>query len=455
MYDDTIAAIATPPGEGGIGIVRLSGPQAVAIAQKVFQPKKPGPLRSHHVRYGHIVDSKGKIVDEALTTLMRSPHSFTREDVVEFACHGGPLPVQLILELVLAAGARLANPGEFTLRAFLNGRLDLSQAEAVLDIIHAQTATGLALAEAQLSGWLAQTVGRIRADLLNALAYVTVTLDFPEDEVAVEDIGPNLTANLAAVEQLLATAAQGMVYRQGARAVLVGRPNVGKSSLLNALLRANRAIVTPVPGTTRDTLEETANLAGIPVVLIDTAGITASSDLVEQLGIERSRAALLSADLALLVLENHQEISAADAEIAQLTFAKPTLLIWNKVDTSAKIEPPTLPFTHPRLVGTVQTSAHTGAGIDNLVQTIAKTLVGDQRVVASAAHLVTNPRHRDALQRATASLQAAVESQNLALPPEFLASDLLIALNALGELTGETVGEDLLETIFSRFCLGK
>ncbi len=456
-YDDTISAIATAPGEGGIGIVRMSGPDALAIAQRIFQPIKPGPLRSYRLRYGHIVDPQTQtVVDEALVAFMQSPHSFTREDVIELSCHGGPLPVQRTLELTLTCGARLANPGEFTLRAFLNGRIDLTQAEATLDIIRAQTSTGLALAQAQLGGWLAQEVRRIRSGLLDTLAYVTVTLDFPEDEVALQDIRPDMQAALHLVEKLLHTASQGMIYRQGARAALVGRPNAGKSSLLNVLLRADRAIVTPIPGTTRDTLEETANLAGIPVVLIDTAGITESADPVERLGVERSRAALAAADLALLVLDSQQQPTAEDEQIAVLTFEKPTLLVWSKADSAAAGPLPPLPFQHPHLLGSVLTSAVTGRGIDELAQAVAQALLGTAGAVAvSSAHLVTNPRHYDALQRAAESLRWAIEGYAVGLPPDLLAGELTSALNALGEITGEVVGEDLLDTIFSRFCIGK
>jgi tRNA modification GTPase len=457
-YDDTISAIATPPGEGGIGIVRLSGREALPIAQALFRPQRPGPLRSYQLRYGHIIDpSSGDVVDEALAALMRAPRSFTREDVVELSCHGGPLPVQRVLELTLAAGARLAQPGEFTLRAFLNGRIDLSQAEATLDVIRARTSTGLALAQAQLGGWLAREVRQVRAALLEALAYVTVTLDFPEDEVEPQDIGPQLAQGVQAVQRLLHSAEQGMVYRQGARVVLVGRPNAGKSSLLNVLLRAERAIVTAVPGTTRDTLEETANLAGIPVVLIDTAGITESHDPVERLGVERSRVALAGADLALLVLDSSQPPMPEDAQIAALSYDKPTLLVWSKADQRSGPLPDlgALPVAHPQLLGSLETSVLTGEGIDALVQAIAHALLGAQPVATSDAHLVTNPRHRDALSRATEALQSVEAGWHAGMPPDVLAGDLTVALNALGEVTGEVVGDDLLDTIFSRFCIGK
>ncbi len=464
MHDDTIAAIATPPGEGGIGIVRISGPAAQAIAGKVFRPLRPGPLRSYQLRYGHIVDpATGAVVDEALLALMRAPRSFTREDVVELSCHGGPLPLQSTLALVLAAGARLANPGEFTMRAFLNGRIDLTQAEATLDVIRAQTGAGLALAQAQLGGWLAREVRAARAALLDCLAYITVVVDFPEDEVEPQDIGPQLRAGLATVQELLRGADQGIIYRQGARAALVGRPNVGKSSLLNALLRAERAIVTPIPGTTRDTLEETANLAGIPVVLVDTAGIHASDDPVERIGVERSRAALAGADLALLVLDATRPLTEGDRAIAALTLEKPTILVWNKVDAAeattddGHTQPMVgdLSLDHPQLRATVRTSARTGAGIEELAQAIGGALLGGAPLAAGEARLVSSPRHRDALRRAEELLQAAVAGWEAGHPADLIGGDVRAALNALGEITGETVGDDLLDVIFSRFCIGK
>jgi tRNA modification GTPase len=457
MHTDTIAAIATPPGEGGIGIVRLSGPEARRIGNAIFRPRRPGPLRPYRLRYGHVVDpTSATVVDEALVAYMAAPRSFTCEDVIELSVHGGPLPVQATLALALAEGARLAQPGEFTLRAFLNGRIDLSQAEATLDVIRAQTNAGLALAQAQLGGWLAQEVRAARAALLEALAYVTVVVDFPEDEVEPQDIGPQLRAGLAGAERLLAGADQGMIYRQGARVALVGRPNVGKSSLLNALLRSDRAIVTPIPGTTRDTLEETANLAGIPVVLIDTAGIHGSADPVEQLGIERSRAALDNADLALLVFDAQAPIGPDDLAIAQLTTDRPTVLVWNKVDAGA---PPAMAIGDElglnRLHAIVATSARTGLGLEELAQTIARVLLGGAPPAAGEARLVSNPRHQDALRRAVEHLQAANAGWAAGHPTDLLAGDLTAALNALGEITGESVGDDLLDLIFTRFCIGK
>lgn len=455
MYQDTIVAIATPPGEGGLAVVRLSGTAALALVQQIFRPLHPGPLRSFRLRYGQIIDpATQQVVDEALVAFMRAPRSFTREDVVEISLHGGALPVQTTLRLCLGAGARLAQPGEFTLRAFLNGRIDLSQAEATLDVIHAQTDTALALAQAQLGGWLAQAVRKVRTTLLDTLAYVTVMVDFPEDEVEAQELGPALHEGLATVSHLLASANQGMLYRQGARIALIGRPNVGKSCLLNALLGSERAIVTAIPGTTRDTLEESANLAGIPVVLTDTAGIHASPDPVERLGIERTHSALAQADLALFVLDASTAPGPEDHAIAALIGNKPCIIVWNKLDLTQGTAPPSdhlLTLEHPVAL----VSARSGAGLEQLVQTIAHLLLGGTPVAAGMAQLVSNPRHHDALRRAQEHLSGALAGYRANHPTDLLAGDLTAALNALGEITGETVGEDLLEVIFSRFCIGK
>ncbi len=449
LYTDTIAAIATPSGTGGVGIVRISGPDSRAIADSVFVPRRTGPWKTHQMRYGHVVDGSGTVLDEVLAVLMRGPHSFTGEDVVEVSCHGGPLVLRTLLDLVLERGARQAEAGEFTMRAFLNGRIDLTQAEATLDVITARTPQGLALAQAQLGGWLATRVRHIRTRVIDALAYVTALLDFPEDEIGEYDPLPPVVQARAATEQLLASAEQGVIYREGARVALIGVPNVGKSSLLNALLRTDRAIVTDIPGTTRDTLEETANLHGVPVVLIDTAGITATSDRVEQIGIARSRAALSRADLALLVLDSSRPITPAEADIIGLIGQRPCIVVLNKADVVADAQPPNLPFVP---AATVHMSALTGAGLETLTLAIASVL--GVHALAEPA-LVTNPRHRDALLRALHHIRDAETSIRAAHTPDVLAVDLSAALTVLGEITGEDASDDLLNAIFSRFCIGK
>ncbi len=453
LYADTIAALATPPGVGGVGIVRVSGPQAWAIAAALFTPARPGPWRAAQMRYGQITDATGAPIDEALAVVFRGPRSFTGEDVAELHCHGGPLPLSRTLERIYALGARAADPGEFTMRAFINGRIDLAQAEATLDVIEAQTSLGLKLALDQLQGGLSREVRAIREQLLYPLAYVTALTDFPEDDVPSEDLLPRLTAARTQLATLLAGAERGMIVRQGARAALVGRPNAGKSSLLNALLRSERAIVTAIPGTTRDTLEETANLGGVPVVLIDTAGITETADPVEQIGVARSRAALERADLVLLLIDGSQPLHHADSEIAALTWGRPTLLVQTKADLPMQADLTALAAAHPQLVAYVAVSAHTGAGLAALGATVARTLIGE--VALSDAHLVTNPRHREALRQTAAAVDDALAGLREGRPVDLIAVDLNAAVAALGTITGETVEADLLNTIFSHFCIGK
>ncbi|MBI4301786.1 MAG: tRNA uridine-5-carboxymethylaminomethyl(34) synthesis GTPase MnmE [Chloroflexi bacterium] len=441
---DTIAAISTPIGEGGIGIVRLSGPEAKAIAERLF----PRRLSHRRLVYGHIIDTSGEVVDEVLVAYMAAPHTYTHEDMVEINAHGGPLPLQRILELVLRGGARLAQPGEFTLRAFLNGRIDLAQAEAVLDVIRAKTAASLRLALQGLGGRLSKPVKTLNAELTSVLAYLTATIDFPEDEVPPQDIGPTLRRAQAAIDQLIATADSGMVYRQGVRTAIVGRPNVGKSSLLNCLLRENRAIVTPIPGTTRDTLEEIVNLKGVPFILVDTAGIAVSKDLVEHLGVERSHRAIEQADLLLWVVDASEQLTAQDEEIKAFIGDKTTLVVANKADL-----PRHASLTHlawPQ----VSTSALTGQGIPDLERAMVSTVLAG-KIITSDAPLVSNPRHKDALERGAKHLTATLASYEANLPADFITIDLTAAINALGEITGETVAEGLLEAIFSQFCVGK
>ena len=452
--DDTIAAIATPLGAGGVGIVKLSGAEALPIVRQIFRPlHELKKFKPRYLHFGHIVRPEtGQPVDEVLVAYMPSPHSYTRQDVVEIQAHSGIVPLQTILHLVLSLGARLAEPGELTLRAFLNGRLDLTQAEAVLDVIQAKTEAGLRLAAQQLGGVLSSQVSQVRQKLVHVLAYLEATIDFVDEDIPLEDVTPSLQEALAETKKLIATAAQGLIYRQGVRAAIVGKPNVGKSSLLNALLRGERAIVTAIPGTTRDTLEETANLGGIPLVLVDTAGIrTRASDLVEQIGIERSRAALAQADLALLVVDRSQELTEADWEIERLVRGKPALLVLNKADLpqSQLIPAPFLPDAIR-----VSMSALTGQGLDDLETTIISQITGGE-VVTADTPLVSNPRHKALLIRAVEHTQTAIQAQRERLSPDLVSIDVREAVDALGQITGETATEDLLNAIFSKFCIGK
>jgi len=454
MYslDDTIAAISTPLGEGGIGIVRLSGPDSLAILHKVFvrPASRASPLPPRFLHYGHIVDPESnQVLDEVLAVSLPAPRTYTRQDMAEIHAHGGIVPLQRILQLVLRCGARLAQPGEMTLRAFLNGRIDLAQAEAVLDVVRAKTEASLRVALNQLGGQLSQQVRAARAALIQVLAYLTATIDFAEDDIPPQDIGPSLDEVGARLERLLASAEQGLIYRQGVRAAIVGRPNVGKSSLLNALLRANRAIVTPIPGTTRDTLEETVNLRGIPLVLVDTAGIASTADMIERLGIERSRAALAGADLVLFVVDASEPLTPADGEIASLVGARPAIVVLNKSDLRRVDAEGVLPAA-PR----VALSALTGMGLSDLETAIADLVLAG-RVLASDEPVLSNPRHRDVLQRARDHLRTAQDAHTHGLAADLITIDLTAAVNALGEITGETATEDLLEAIFSNFCVGK
>jgi len=464
--DDTIVAISTPVGEGGIGIVRLSGAEALSILQQLFRPTRssrtPGPPDSitppswhplaYHLHYGHIVDPADEAkVDEVLVSYMPGPKTYTRQDVVEINAHGGVVPLRRILELCLRHGARLAEPGEFTLRAFLNGRIDLAQAEAVLDVVRAKTAASLRVAVGQLEGRLSDQVRAIRRDLINVLAYLEASIDFVEDEIPPRDVGPELEVAQKRLSELLASAEQGIIYRQGVRVAIVGRPNVGKSSLLNALLRTSRAIVTPIPGTTRDTLEETLNLRGVPVILVDTAGITQSTeDVIERLGIERSRTALAQADLALLVVDGSEPLTPADQEIADLIGKQPAIVVVNKSDLLTIAPADRLLPEAPH----IRISALTGAGLDELEAAIIEQVMGG-RVLVSDVPLVSRPRHQALLARAQEHVVAARASLLAGLPEDFLAIDVRAAINALGELTGERASEDLLDTIFAEFCIGK
>ena len=470
MYEDTITAIATPLGEGGIGTIRLSGPQSLAILRRLFRKPNGKALAaatsppSHKLMFGKVIDPvSGDTVDEVLVAFMAGPNSYTREDVVDIDCHGGPAPLQRILGLTLRAGARLANPGEFTLRAFLHGRLDLAQAEAVLDVIQSRTSAGLRAAVDQLGGRLSENVHVLRGKLLRVLAHLDAEIDFPEEDVPTADVSPDLLPILNDLRLLAASAESGVIMRQGVRTALIGRPNVGKSSLLNALLRTERAIVTPIPGTTRDTLEEAANIGGIPFVLVDTAGITETLDVVEQIGVERSKAAAGRADLLLLVLDQSAPLSDGDkAVIAEIqsvqrqseeALLKRLLVVLNKSDLPAQLDPQAIEQLLPG-VPLVHAAAREDSGTQELEQAMTRQVLGG-KATSSDTPLITNVRHQEAIERAASLVSSALQGAQSHLPAAFIAVDLHAALNALGEITGETVGEDLLDVIFREFCIGK
>lgn len=445
MYQDTIVAISTPIGEGGIGIVRISGNDACRIVTQFFTPE----LEDHRLVYGHITDPQtNEVVDEVLVSFMAAPRTYTREDIVEINCHSGHLPLQYILSLALRYGARLAQPGEFTLRAFLNGRIDLTQAESVIDIIQAKTQAGLRLAMQGLSGQLSGCVKAFRAELVDCLAYFTARIDFPDDEIEPREVTSQLIKIKSEITDLIFSADHGIVHRQGIRTAIVGRPNVGKSSLLNRLSRENRAIVTPIPGTTRDVIEETVNLGGVPFLLNDTAGITETEDTLELLAMERSRNTLDQADLILFLIDNSEPLTVADREIANILQKKQVLMIANKSDLPAQAD------LHEFSWETIVISSLTGAGLDDLESRMVAIALGGQ-IYSPDTLLISNPRHKDALQKAAGNLNKALQDITLNMADDFITIDLTAAINALDEITGGAVQEDLLESIFSQFCIGK
>lgn len=452
--DDTIAAVATPVGEGGLAVIRISGRQALACATRVFQPAgrhsaRPTDAPSHTVHYGHVVRN-GHRVDEVLLTVLRAPRTLTREDVVEISCHGGVVVTRQVLETVLAAGARLAQPGEFTQRAFLNGRIDLSQAEAVADLIHARTGLAAAAALEQLEGRLSRQIGAARDDLLKVLAHLEAHIDFPDEDIA-PDTRQQLRQRLQQAADRAAllrrSSREGQILRRGIRAALVGRPNAGKSSLLNLLLGHNRAIVSPIPGTTRDTVEETADIRGIPVVFVDTAGLRHTQDAVEAEGVRRSQDAARSAELILHVLDRSEPLSSEDESWFAEWGAKPVIRILNKADLPARL-------ALEDGGDTVTISAATGDGLESLKDTIERRVWSGQ-VHGDHLALAVNARQAEALGRAEEALRraAAVLEHDDSL--ELAALEARIGIGALGEIIGQTTTDDLLDSIFRQFCLGK
>ncbi len=456
LLHDTIAAIATPLGEGGLAVLRLSGAQALSIADQCFVPVgssslKPTVAPSHTIHYGRI-ERDGKTVDEVLVAVMRAPRTFTREDVVEITCHGGLLPAKMILDLLLENGARLAEPGEFTKRAFLNGRIDLAQAEAVADLIHARTELAMSAANEQLAGKLSQRIETLRDDLVKTLAHIEAHIDFPDEDIAPdtkEQLLNRLERAVAFMDTLLRTANEGQILRRGVRTAIIGRPNAGKSSLLNQLLGHDRAIVSATPGTTRDTIEETANIRGLPVVFIDTAGLREAGDELEAEGIRRSRESLAKAELILHVLDGTEPLTAADEILLHEFESKKRILVRNKSDKTSRLELP-----EKFRAAAVDVSCATGTGLEPLKDAIKECLWSGE-IKAEMLQVMINSRHQEALKRAREATLRTVDALRSGLTLELPAMDLRIAANAVGEIVGKTSTEDLLDSIFSQFCIGK
>ena len=457
---DTIAAISTAPGEGAIGIVRISGDLAISIASSIYQcgTKQLEEQKTHTIHYGHIVDPKsGEVYDEVMVSVLRAPKTFTREDIVEINCHGGIVAINRVLQLVLRMGARLAEPGEFTKRAFLNGRIDLSQAEAVMDLIRAKTDKSMQLAMRQLDGQLSNLIQNLRQEILNTLAQVEVNIDYPEyddvEEMTLQLLREKTQQVLQGIRALLNTASQGKILRDGLKTAIVGRPNVGKSSLLNVLLREEKAIVTDIAGTTRDTIEEYVNVRGVPLQLIDTAGIRETDDVVEKIGVERSRKALKEADFVLLLLNQSEILQEEDIRLLETTKGMKRIILFNKTDLPSKLSKEDIaPYAQEEEI--VTTSMLNKEGIDQLEEKIAGYFFQGQMNERDATYL-SNTRHIALLEKAE---QALVEVQNgieMGMPVDLIQIDFTRAWDLLGEITGDSVQDELLTQLFSQFCLGK
>lgn len=457
---DTISAIATPQGEGGIGVIRISGEHALKTAGRVFRAANGKPLvmaGSHHAVYGHIVDEKGQIIDECLALVMLAPHSYTVEDVVELQCHGGLMTLRKTLELTWQAGARPAERGEFTKRAFLNGRLDLSEAQAVMDIIKARTETSLTMAAGHLTGHFSKLIKEMRHDILGMIAHIEAAIDFPEeevDDVLTYDIQKNVVELRNKIASLLKTAHAGRILRDGLLTAIIGKPNVGKSSLLNSLLREERAIVTEIPGTTRDSIEEYANVGGIPLRIIDTAGIRATDDVIERIGVEKARSYVREASLILALFDASRPLDEEDAEILKLVKGRDAILLLNKDDLTPVVTPDTLHERVKKEVPVITISTRTKDGLEALTQEITKKVYAGTQA-GEEGSFVTDARQAEVLRQADEHLAAAIRTIEADMGLDFISIDLRSAWEKLGELTGETVGEDIINEIFSKFCIGK
>jgi len=456
--ENTIAAISTPPGAGGIGIIRMSGAESLEVLRRIFVPvEKNCVFESHRLYYGHVTEPlSGKVLDEVLAVYMRSPRSYTREDVVEIHCHGSFLVLQNVLEVILAEGVELAAPGEFTKRAFLNGRIDLTQAEAVIDILSARTNKGVDLAQEQLSGALFQRIDTIRRSLTNMRAVIEVAIDFPDEDLEIVDhshLISQLDSEVAKpLARLLRSAEQGKIYREGISVVIAGLPNVGKSSLLNTLLQEDRALVTEIPGTTRDTIEEYIDILGMPVRLVDTAGIREDAEVVEELGIQRARELINSADLVLFMLDGAREISAADLRLYESVAHKPLLVLVNKTDVCTVPENFARPLASEAPV--ICISAREQLGIEELKKAIFDRVASGSEQWEETG-CAPNMRHKLALKKAYEACRRIEEALTLGVTSDLIAVELQECLDQLGDIVGETTTEDILDVIFEQFCLGK
>ncbi|MCR6108550.1 tRNA uridine-5-carboxymethylaminomethyl(34) synthesis GTPase MnmE [Salipaludibacillus agaradhaerens] len=458
MEVDTIAAISTPMGEGAIGIVRVSGPDAFNIVNRLYQGKKPLiEVDSHTINYGHLIDPvSSDIIEEVMVSILKAPRTYTKEDMVEINCHGGLISVNKVLQLVLNEGARLAEPGEFTKRAFLNGRIDLSQAEGVMDLIRAKTDRAMNVAINQVEGKLSKRVQTLRQALLETVAHVEVNIDYPEydaEEMTLEVLQEKASYVSSEIDRLLQTAHQGKILREGLSTVIIGRPNVGKSSLLNNLVHENKAIVTDIPGTTRDVIEEYVNVRGVPLRLLDTAGIRQTEDIVERLGVERSRKVVNDAELVLLVLNYNEELTTADEELFQLSEGRDTIIIVNKTDLPEKIDMERI----QSLAGSrpiVTTSLLKDEGVDELEEAIRHLFFAGDLETGDMSY-VSNSRHIALLTQAKKTIEEALGAVEAGMPIDMVQIDITKAWELLGEVIGESVSESLIDQLFSQFCLGK
>lgn len=458
FIDDTIAAIATAPGEGGIGIIRISGEKSLQVAQSIFKSKSGKMIKDYNARtliYGTVVGNE-KVIDEVLVAYMKGPNSYTAEDVIEINCHGGFISVKKILELILSKGVRLAEAGEFTKRAFLNGRIDLSQAEAIIDVIKSKTDMAHEVAQSQLEGSLAKKIKDLRMNVTEVLAHLEVSIDFAEEDV--EEITYQTLEEKALelrneIKKLYDTAESGKILRDGLKTVIVGKPNVGKSSLLNSILGENRAIVTDIAGTTRDVIEEFVNIKGIPLKIVDTAGIRETEDVVEKIGVEKSRESFSTADLVIMVLDASRKLSEEDMEILESLKNKKTIVLLNKMDLEPQIELEKIEeFVNSEDI--IKISALKHQGIEELQDKI-EAMVYHGSVKNSSNLMITNSRHKDALFKAYESINDAISAIEQRMPYDFIEVDFKNIWDYLGYINGDTVREDLLDTIFANFCIGK